>query len=373
MLKKCHIKNMMMSNKFLYLLIILFIVVLFIKLSPKNYKIEYKYKDYKITEQYLKKDKMYIFKITDDTKKYETISTKRYTTKRKVITKITNYEKNDTSCIVIKSDRLDNNILCLKNNKKIDYNLTKLLPKKYYTKYKKNEKEYENININFIDDKTYLVWNYTGYYKLNKNKIEKIKLFKNDVYNPHLSIIMDKYIIIADYDEQYNFNKLLKINIENKKIEKIKLDDDISFDSKILGYYKNDLYILDEKNKKEYEIDIKRENTSIVNRNGMGKILENDKWVKYKINKIITDKIEFKENRYNEYKIDNGIYLYQKKLKKPTMISKKDIKIIVYQGEDEVYYISGNSLYKYDFVHGENKVLDYFELNFNHENIIMVY
>ena len=354
-------------------ILLLVLVIIIIKLLPKNYKLEYKIDKYTIVEKYIKKDKMYLFTINKNEDKYETISTKKYTSKRKLITKIKEYKNNDTQCVIIDSEKIDNNILCLKNKKKIDYNLTPLLPKKYYNKYKKNEKEYNKIDINFIDDKTYLVWNYTGYYKLNKEKMDKIKLFKSDVYNPELSVIMDKYILIADYNQNYNYNKLLKINIETKKIETIKLKYDISFDSIILGTYKKYIYILDEKNKKEYEININNEDMSIVSRDELGKVLENGKWVKYRIHKMITDHITFKDDKYNEYKIDNGLYLYQKNIKTPTLLSDKHIKKIVCQNEDEVYYISDEKLYKYDFKHGENKVLDYFELHFNYDNMILIY
>ena len=354
-------------------ILLLVILILIFRLLPKDYEINYKVNDFTIVEKYLKKDKMYVFNISKNKQKYETISTKKYSTKRKLVNKIKSYDEDNISCVVIDSEKIDNNILCIKDGKNIDYNLTNILPKKYYKKYKKNEKEYENISINFIDDKTYLVWDYTGYYKLNKNKTEKVKLFKSDIYNPQLSTIMDKYIIIADYNQKYNFNKLLKVNIESKKIDIIDLKYDIAFDSNIIGVYKNNIYILDEKNKKEYEINIKREECNRINKDGYGKILENGTWKKYKINKIITDHIIFKDNKYNDYKIKNNLYLYQKNIKKPILISDKEIKNIVYKDEQEVYYIVDQKLYKYNFEYGENKVLDYFELNFNYDNMILIY
>ena len=361
-------------GKYTIILILLLIIIsIILKLLPKNYKIDYKIDKFEIEEKYIKKDKMYVFSISKNKKKYETISTEKYSTKRKRINKIKQYEDEDISCIIIDSEIINNNIVCLNGNEKIDYNLTKVLPKKYYKNYKKNEKEYENITINFPDDKTYLVWNYTGYYKLNKEKTENIKLFKSDVYNPQLSTVVDKYVVIADYNQKYNFNKILKVNIENKKIETIELKHDISFDSVILGTYKDYIYILDEKNKKEYEIDLKNEESNLVNSNGYGKVLENDKWVKYKINKMITDHILFKSNKYNEYKFKKGLYLYQKNIKKPTLISDKEIKDLVYENENDVYYIVGENLYKYNFEYGESKVLDYFELNFNYDNMTLIY
>ena len=44
------------------------------------------------------------------------------------------------------------------------------------------------FNLNLFEDKSYYVWNYTGFYKINKNEKEKINLFKNDIYNINLNV-----------------------------------------------------------------------------------------------------------------------------------------------------------------------------------------
>ena len=316
---------------------------------------------------------MYVFKIKKNNKTYETISYQKYTPKRKLINKVKKYEKDNTSCVVLDSKKIDTNILCLEDGKRIDYHLVDILPSKYYKKYKNNEKKYKSININLVDDTTYLIWNYTGFYKLNKDKLQTIDLFKDDNYDIDLVTIVDKYLLIADYDQKYNYNKLIKINLENNKKEELKLGYDISFDSTIIGNYKKYIYIVDKKNKKEYEINIKNGNTEIVSRNKMGKVIKNGKWEKIKLNKIITDNITFDKIEYNTYKSNNGLYMYQKNIKAPIKISDKEIREIVYASDEKVYYLVGEELYKYDFEHGETKILDYFELNFNYKNIIYIY
>ena len=363
----------MLNKKKITTIFILLLLILAFIWFPKNYEEKYKIKKYTVVEKYIKKDKMYYFKITNDKKTYETISYKDYTPKRKLINSIKKYKNHDTSCIIIDSKKIDNNIICLQNEKKIDYNLIDILPKKYYKKYEVFKSEYKNINGKYVDDRNYFVWNYKGFIQLNKNKKSVIKLFKNDTYDINIVTTLDKYLVIADYNEQYNFNKLYKINMENNKVDEIELNEDISFDSKIIGTHKNSIYLIDEKNKKEYEINIKKETIDVISKNKMGQVYQNGKWVKIKLNKIITDNITFKEEKYNTYKVNNELYLYQKNIKKPTKISNKDIKTIVYQDEEEVYYISKDSLYKYDFKHGENEILNYFELNFNYNNMIFVY
>lgn len=357
------------------LAILLLILVLIInKLLPKNYEITYKVNKFNVTEKYLKKDKMYIYNITKGKKTYETIRTDRKI-KKQLVSSIKEYSKDKQSCIVLTYIDKQTDIICLEGNSKISYHLTEdILPKKYYAKYKGNENEYKKINTNIVDDKTYLIWNYTGFYKLTKDENKTIDLFKNDTYNPMLAKVVDKYLIIADYDQDYNFNRFIRINLENDKKDTIDLTESISFDSRIIGVYKNSVYLVDNKNKKEYEIDVKKGKYYTVSKNKMGKILKNGKLEKIKLNKIISDDLTFEEKSYYSYKVDDSLFMYQKNIKAPTKISdKKDIKTIVAQNEDEVYYLIEDSLYKYNFKYGETKILDYFELNFNYENIVFIY
>lgn len=358
----------------LIFLIILFVVLyLIIYFVPKNYEFKYKVNGYKITEKYLKKDKMYKFVVEKKDKKYEFISTNKYIPNRKLLKKIEEYKDKKNSCIVIDSKILNNKIYCLKNNEMIDYRLTSVIPKKYIQKQDSKNIKYNDIKLDLVDDKTYFVWNYTGLYKMNKDTKEKINLFRSDVYNIDLNVIFDKYLIIADYDQQYNFNKFKVVNLENNKIDEISFDYEISFNSRILGTYKNNFYLIDEKNKKEYEINVKKGKVEIISKNGFGKIYNDGDFEKVKINKIITDNINFNYDPYYSYKLDKYLYLNQKGIKKTIKVSDKLVKNIVYTSFDECYYVVDDELYKYSFKYGEEKVLTYFELNFNYTNMIFIY
>jgi len=377
MLKKCRTKSTMMLSKKKIKKLVLFLVVVLIftiyKLIPKDYKISYKIDKYDIVESYLKKDKMYTFKIKKNNQIFETFSVQKYSKKRKLIKSIKEYKKNEEMCIILKSEKIDENIICKKNGQYIDYNLLNIIPKKYKNKYKNNKKKYENININLIDSSTYLIWNYTGFYKLSNKKLETITLFKDDVYNIDIVTIVGKYLVIADYNEKYNYNKLIRVNLKNNKIDQIELDEDISFDSRIIGKNKNNIYIIDNKNKKEYEINIKNKNFDKINKNKLGKVIKNGKWENIKLNKIITNNITFDNDNVVNYKIKDGLLKKVNNTDVQTKISDKNIKNIVYSDNNRVYYIVDDKLYKYDFLHGENKILEYFELNFNYENMIYIY
>ena len=368
---------MMMLNKKnkkkIILAFCIFFFLIIITLLPKNYKKEYKIDKYKIIEKYIKKDKMYVFQIYDKSNIYETISLDKYTSKRKLISKVKKYNENDTTCIIVNSKKINDNIICKKNKEYIDYHLTSFLPKKYYKKSESKKFEYKNIKLSLLDNNTYLIWNYKGFYKIKNKEHELVKIFNDDVYDINLSVIVDKYLIIADYNQKYNYNKLLRLNLENNKIEEIKLKEDISFESRILGSYKNYIYILDEKNKKEYEINIKNKNFSKISNGEYGKIYKNNKFEKIKINKIITHNISFDNDNKVSYELKNGLYKKFKNISQPIKISDKNIKKIVYYDDNEIYFIKDEFLYKYDFKNGITKVIDYFELNFNYNNMIFIY
>lgn len=376
-LKKHTTNNITTSIKKLRQFIIvalgLIIIYLIIYLTPRNYEYDYKINGFNIKEKYIKKDKEYLFTIKKNDKIYKTIGVSKYTPDRKLINGIKEFNNEDTNCIIIDSKIIANNKLCIKDNELISSSLTNIIPGKYINKKQDNYQKYKNIKIN-LDDKTYLIWNYNSFIKINKTEKKQIKIFDNDIYNLEIMAKVDKYLVIADYDQKYNYNKLIRLNLKNNKIDEINLKNDISFESRILGVYKNKIYLLDEKNKKEYEINVKKKKINIVSKNDFGVIYKNNKQVKSKINKIINDNIEFTSNNYYDYVIENEtLYLKIKNISEKIKISNLSIKNIVYQNNEEVYYITDDKLYKYDFIYGNQEIFTNFEFNFNYENMVVIY
>lgn len=360
-------------RRFIIVALSLIIIYLIIYLTPRNYEYDYKINGFNIQEKYIKKDKEYLFTIKKNDKIYKTIGVSKYTPDRKLINGIKEFNNEDTNCIIIDSKIIANNKLCTKDNELISSSLTNIIPGKYINKNQDNYQKYKNIKIN-LDDKTYLIWNYNSFIKINETEKKQIKIFDNDIYNLEIMAKTDKYLVLADYDQKYNYNKLIRLNLKNNKIDEINLKNDISFESRILGVYKNKIYLLDEKNKKEYEINVKKKKINIVSKNDFGVIYKNNKQVKTKINKIINDNIEFTSNNYYDYVIENEtLYLKIKNISEKIKISNLSIKNIVYQNNEEVYYITDDKLYKYDFIHGNQEIFTNFEFNFNYENMVVIY
>ena len=376
-LKKHTTNNITTSIKklrqFIIVALSLIIIYLIIYLTPRNYEYDYKINGFNIKEKYIKKDKEYLFTIKKNDKIYKTIGVSKYTPDRKLINGIKEFNNEDTNCIIIDSKIIANNKLCTKDNELISSSLTNIIPGKYINKKQDNYQKYKNIKIN-LDDKTYLIWNYNSFIKINETEKKQIKIFDNDIYNLEIMAKVDKYLVIADYDQKYNYNKLIRLNLKNNKIDEINLKNDISFESRILGVYKNKIYLLDEKNKKEYEINVKKKKTNIVSKNDFGVIYKDNKQVKTKISKIINDNIKFTSNNYYDYVIENeNLYLKIKNISEKIKISDLKIKNIVYQNNDEVYYIADDKLYKYDFTYGNQEIFSNFEFNFNYENMVVIY
>lgn len=360
-------------KRFIFIVLILIIIYLIIYLTPRNYEYKYNINGFNVIEKYLKKDREYLFTIKKDNKVFKTISTVKYSPDRKLVNDIKEYKQDNTNCIIIESQKIDNNKICLSNNELVASSLTNIIPEKYLTKNKENYKKYKNIKIN-LDDKTYLIWNYNSFIKISETEKKELKIFDSDIYNLEIMAKTDKYLIIANYDQKYNYNKLIRINLKNDKIDSIDLKNDISFESRILGIYKNKIYLLDEKNKKEYEINVKNKKTNIVSKNDFGIIYKNNKLEKIKIIKIINDNLKFTDDNYYDYIIENdNLYLKMKNIESKTRVSDLKIKNIVYKNNSEVYYIADDKLYKYDFIYGNQEVFTNFEFNFNYENMVVIY
>ena len=362
-------KNLKLKTLLLFLIsiVIIYCIVYFL---PKNYKFEYQVDGFNVVEAYNKKDKLYTIKIEKKKNTFEFIGTNGHVSKRKLINKVEEYSNEDTTCIIVDSDIINHPISCIQEDELIDYHLTKdVLPKRYYKEENKKETTYKELTLNNLDNTTYYIWNYQGFYKVNKNEQKEIDVFETDTYDIKLATIIKDYLVVADYDQKYNFNKFKLINLKNNKVSEFKFKEDISFDSRILGVHKNNFYILDEKNEIEYEVNIKKKKITKVN----GKLYQNGKWEKVNIHKIKTDNLKFENPKDYIYEIKDGLVMYQRGFKTPIKISDKEVKTIVYENNDTVYYIADDSLYKYNFEDGERKVLSYFELNFNYENMIIIY
>ena len=287
--------------------------------------------------------------------------------KRKLISNISVSENENYICILPNSDKLELYPICYNNDELVWYNLEDNdIPYTLKTFNKVND-EYNKITIHTQSDDAYLLYNYRGFTYINKDTKLSLSLFNKDIYTMPLYYQYNNYLLIPNYNEEHYFSKFYLIDMKNGKVKEIISEDKISYDTIMLGSYKNKIYFLDKKEKQEYYLNIKKEVIKKIDY----QILENNKLVTKTYNDIVNNNLDFLTKNYIDYKIiDNKLYISY--LDKDILISEKNISKIVKNDNDVVYYLVGDALYRFDFYHGEVLLLSNFEWNFNSNNMIFI-
>ncbi len=340
-------------------IIVLFTIFSYIYFRKTSYKLEYKINDFDIVEEYNKEMKAYFFTITKDKKEYNLVSLDNYTTKRKLINSI----DEEDNCLSFKTTNINLYSVC---NEEENYYIKNIKDNDEFNK----TSSYENIEITELEGNTYLLWNYHDFIYISKDKEKKFSLFSKDIYNLNLIYQYNNYLLIPDYEQDYIFNKLYVINTDKAQKSTINLRFEIYFDSYFLGNNKNDVYIYDLKNNQEYYIDMKKEKLYKTE----NKVLINDEWQKISNQTFQKEKPTFKKDTAITYIIDNN-KLYEKinDCNNLYLVSNREVKQIVKIDNLDVYYISNDTLYKYNPIDGEKALLRYSEWNFNYKNMVFIF
>ncbi|MCI7333052.1 MAG: hypothetical protein MSH48_05245 [Mollicutes bacterium] len=365
-------------KKSLFLIIIVTLIAVLTKFYISNYKIEYNVNDYDVKTIY--KNKRFYFEIKKDKIFNFDIYSKRKLSKTKVY-KIEELDLANYYCIIPFIKDMKTYPLCYSKETQeyIDYNLIndELLADYQYKSNlnSKPEKDFEYYNL--LKENEYIaLWTYKGYIIMNGKSFKNVNIFKKDRYDNSLSYIIDNTIYMPNYDEEHEYSKMIKLNLETHKIDSISLEKKIDFDSYIVGNIKNKLYIFDNKNSILYELNLKNSKLSVIGNTEKGFIKYKDgKWLicsktEYKINKIKID--NHKDSNYT-YKIKNGLFKQIKENNNITTKISDNISNIIYEYNDDIYYIYEDNLYLYNSLKGNNKVFYNYELNFNKDNTIFMY
>jgi len=385
--------------KVLVLLIILLILGMLCKRVLTFDSISYKIKvdDNKIkVKEIVNKDNYYI-EIKTDKNIYPIRIHNDIMKKRKIVKDIYLYKDKNIECILpIINDELLIDMMCYKDELLYDYHA--LVGENYsLDKYVNSIKIYninnfknKEINKKTIGTVKYNIFNnfnnivaITTYKGLIINE-EEINIFKKDIYNNNLSVFIDKYYIIADYEKKYSFNNFYIVNLDNKKIAKLESKNDISYDSYIQGIVDDKIYLYDKDNENQYEINIKENKIKIVSSNNYIKYYNNKKWEKMnktKANKEIYFDYETLDNDFTSYdyveEVDNYYYLYKKDgiSYKLYRVDKNNINIYkyiidvpttnIYFKDNYLYYVYKDKLYYYSDSTGLKIILENSELEFN--------
>ncbi len=358
---------------FIFLIALITLISLF---STKSYSIEYSIFEYDISENYDKEKQLYYFEVTNNDITYPFIYSSEYQKERKIIKDIKEYKEEDYICLKIDGSLIKSYPLCSYKDKVIDYHLVPDTIKEKISEYIKIPSSTEikdgNYEIYNIEDEL-LIWSYKGFKYIKNGKSKMINIFKDDIYEIPLATKINNYIFIPDYEQKYNFDKAYVINLETLEVEEWNLRYEISFDSYIIGTNDRSIFLIDKKNRKEYELVPERKRMRIVSKSGKGVLYNKGSLYKESMSKLVTKEYSFEYQRpYNYTLINNKLYLTYVDSTIKTKISNQEITSIVHTSNDNVYYLIKDTLYRYNLKYGETKIMKYSEWNINYKNLIFI-
>ena len=355
---------------FLFFFLLITVILLLIKLiKPINHTDKYEINGYQITQKYYYKNNLYIIKIKKDQITY---TYKRYHKKyqKKIINKIDIIKDDATYCANLKSNLLSLEPFCIKDNNIINHNLINydLQLQLGYKGEDEHVVKHPKVTLYNLMKKDYYLWNYHGFTLINNKDYKEIRLFKNDTYDAEIITKLDEYLLVANYDQDYYFNKFIVYNMKKKKEQEFKTNKDISFNSEIMGNYKKSVYLIDKKHEREYEIvpeylKIRLLKKPVYLNNGLHDT---------KVKKLINGEVKWNNNYLINYEIiDNKLYMNYDDTK--ILVSNNTVDKIMYQTNLGVYYLVNDTLYYYEPSKLETRILKYSEWQFNKNIKIIIY
>ena len=364
-------------NKILICIVIALVTtgVIIFSRKPKDYSITYDIDGYHIYEKYEKDLNMYYFSTTIDENIIEIAVNNNYLHNKKLISEIKNITTDDVQCLYMKSQNLNTYPICIKDGNNVAYSILNLEDDSFYKlkEYKSTNNTYGNIEVFSITDKKIAIWNHYGFDYFEDINKKGLTLLKSESYRDNHSFIVDEYIILPDYDSKYQFDKVYLIDLKKGSTSTWNLGANINYDFYILGIKDSKAYLIDKKDKVEYELIPKNKKINVISKNGIGKIWS-DKWEDESIVKLSTGDYSFKENSIFSYEIKND-KLIMKIINSDNEItvSNKKIDKIIQSDNMGAYYLSKNELYYFSHYTGEVLCMRYSEFEFNKGLSIYIY
>lgn len=368
-------------KKIIFSIIIFIILVSYFLViyMPKDYITNYMVTDFNIIEKYDSKKRIIHFNIVKDENKYNLSLKMNYTQRRHLIKDVEYIFEDNISCVLPIIENKKTYPLCKEDDKNIHFslvnndNIQNFIDKHY--KFTNNDagKEYENIEIFDFNKNVFIVWNYDSLLYLSDKENKKISLFKSEVLDTSLIYKINKYLIMPNYDEKYNFTSFYIIDLDKFEKTLWETEYEISYNSYILGSHDDNLFLVDRKNKLQYKITPNKQKISIVNLKDKSAIIYNEGFEKISINKLVNKDHKFINQSAFNFKYENNNFVVKDFENNETLLlNKPNIKIIASE-EHQVFYLINDELYTFDLYKGPIKLMKYFEWNFNYQNKIFIY
>ncbi|MBQ7790630.1 MAG: hypothetical protein IJ399_05135 [Bacilli bacterium] len=389
--------------KVIIILFLLVIPLIFLrKVFIRKYDILYEKNKYIINEIYEYKNKEHLYEINIKNNKQEItyLLNNDFNKNKKIIKNLKVYKDDNITCLLpIYNQKIEYKLYCLKDDiqvsdyylkdnesyKKIlkkvkKYKINNFIENNKTTSYKKL-KVYDN---NISSEDIFTIWDYKGISIIEKDKTNYIKFLDYDLYDNIKTIIYDKYFVLFENNHVDGIKNIHYYDLEKDKLKIYNPEIIISKDFYINGVVDNLIYVTDNKTKKEYTIDLKKEEIIQINKaneyltyydNEFKSLTKSDYFMEKQIfnnKKVIDKKISneehIKENNIYYFYEDNNFYRQRTNRNKELLFSIDEIKewkII----SNKIIFISEDILYLYDDNRGLVPIIQSNELNYNYENI----
>jgi len=399
------------SLTFILVLIILvyqFLVGVFKQTHEVNYFIE---KDnYKINISEKFNNNKYYFDVNNNDFNYVFSIDNQFGKREEIISDIIVTSNNNLECIypVFLND-IESNIICsdksniysyesVKNNNLVVNFVKEIKERGYSSPSFEEDKNIIPSNADGIEyykeniDEIIAVWNYRGITVINDKSSFLVDLLPFDRYENTLGTIVGKYYVIPNYvnNNLFEIDGFYIINLKTNEQDFIKLDFVMSNRSYINGIVNNKIYIFDKNNMKQIEIDVNKNKINVISNSDFAKYYDNS-WIDRNIYDFKNNDIKFNDvnkedvkefNINNVYQSKDSYFIYQNNTMYQIYKNNLDKKKVLFYGKDlkeikvvdnNIYYINGNSLYRYNDKYNIKKIIDYNELKYNYKNIINIY
>ena len=325
------------------------IVFLFIKEHDCTYFLEKNQKKYQIQEHFevIDKEHVYTFEVKDQKKRIYHFQLHENDHKQKqIIQDIESFEVENLTCIYpISLKNKQGEIICRegdkeftstyllkKNDERIKTMIEKLEKKGYQNaSWQEDESTKEVDKITYypqnIDAKeAFYFWDYRGIQIIKKDGVISKELFKIDKYENDQSILVGDTLVVIDSDQSYDFDKIYFISLFSSNVKEMKLKEKISQDSYFVGSVGHFAYLIDRKNIKQYEINLKKKQIKVIgNKQSNAKYYNGKDWETRNIYDFVKEDLFFQKNS-------------------SIKVEKEDENVLSVKGIGRVYFIEENAV-----------------------------
>lgn len=401
------------SLTILIIIVILGVQFLVTKLTKKyvyKYTINVNETKYNIIESYLKDNgDAYDIEISDGTNSFYYVIANDFNKQKKIITNIEVYKDGDNTCIYpVLKNNVSSYIECISggslysgisyNNQGFINDIKANLREKGYKLVEVNSdagsKNYGNItvNTNYLNNNdSVILWQYKGI--LVTNNINQTSIMNNsfDKYDNKLGALVDKYYVMPNYNNKnvLEVYSLDIVDLSTNKESKLDLGYVLSSNTYLNGVVNNKIYYTDPSNLLQIEVDPKHKKVKLIGNTEIGgKKYLNGKWEDANIYDFTTSEIKFTDiptinYPHNSivdggaayyYVNDGGIYQLPKNhLDKPILMYRTNNISNLIALDDEVFYVSGNTMNYLSNLKGNLPVFINNDLIYNTNNRVNIY